>query len=279
MDEEEAGGRDEAFSGDPIIELAMRNPPRVIRSLKAALLCGITGSVTVFAVSIAALFAYWAPWGDCEKPLRWWLLMQSVLQLLQVPMRAIILAATWQVHTTANPMLHMSAIVSATAWRLSKLVSLISYAWLVLGVLWALNSSSCTSCPWLLEVTFVVIAQSILRIMCAFVSFRISLSQNADSHIEGSAEDAASSDQIAALPLVRVSAEALAGNAGQSCAVCLSEYREAEFQRVLPCGHCFHQRCGDQWLARSKRCPLCMRAIHVGKHSRCCICMRRLKLQ
>lgn len=279
MNEQEEGGNGEAFTGDPIIEMAMRSPPRVIRSLKASMLCGITGSVTVFTVSVAALFAYWKPWGNCERPLRWWLLVQALLQLLQVPMRAVVLAALWQIDTTTDPILHMSALVSETAWRLSRCVSLISYAWLVLGIVWTLNASSCTSCPWLLEVTFVVVAQSILRIMCAWASFRISLSQGANLQSEELAVDAASSDQIEALPLVCVSAEALARNSGQSCAVCLSEYREAEFQRVLPCGHRFHQRCGDQWLARSKRCPLCMRAIQVGDHSRFCTCLRRLKAQ
>lgn len=29
------------------------------------------------------------------------------------------------------------------------------------------------------------------------------------------------------------------------------------FSRRLPCMHLFHQLCVDQWLAMSKKCPIC----------------------
>ncbi|XP_071677555.1 putative RING-H2 finger protein ATL36 [Lolium perenne] len=42
------------------------------------------------------------------------------------------------------------------------------------------------------------------------------------------------------------------------CAVCLSELKDGEVARFLPpCGHGFHARCVDKWLASHSTCPLC----------------------
>ncbi|KAK1617544.1 hypothetical protein QYE76_023061 [Lolium multiflorum] len=42
------------------------------------------------------------------------------------------------------------------------------------------------------------------------------------------------------------------------CAVCLSELQDGEVARFLPpCGHGFHARCVDKWLASHSTCPLC----------------------
>jgi hypothetical protein len=45
---------------------------------------------------------------------------------------------------------------------------------------------------------------------------------------------------------------------GASCAVCLVEFDSGDHLRQLPCNHFFHRHCVDKWLARNKRCPLCM---------------------
>ncbi|KAJ7961461.1 putative Ring finger protein [Quillaja saponaria] len=42
------------------------------------------------------------------------------------------------------------------------------------------------------------------------------------------------------------------------CAVCLSEFKEAEAIRVLPyCMHVFHVECIDKWLNLHSNCPIC----------------------
>jgi E3 ubiquitin-protein ligase EL5 len=57
-------------------------------------------------------------------------------------------------------------------------------------------------------------------------------------------------------------AEAPKGSAAEDvvveCAVCLSELQDGEAARFLPrCGHGFHARCVDTWLASHTTCPLC----------------------
>jgi len=41
------------------------------------------------------------------------------------------------------------------------------------------------------------------------------------------------------------------------CLVCQEEYCKGEHMRQLPCGHCFHKECVDQWLLSKDFCPYC----------------------
>nr|5D0M_C Chain C, RING finger protein 165 [Homo sapiens] len=43
----------------------------------------------------------------------------------------------------------------------------------------------------------------------------------------------------------------------EKCTICLSMLEDGEDVRRLPCAHLFHQLCVDQWLAMSKKCPIC----------------------
>jgi hypothetical protein len=45
------------------------------------------------------------------------------------------------------------------------------------------------------------------------------------------------------------------------CMVCQFSYETKESLRRLPCGHCFHTECVDQWLMAKDFCPYCRQAI------------------
>ena len=47
----------------------------------------------------------------------------------------------------------------------------------------------------------------------------------------------------------------------RKCLVCQCEYEEDDELRRLPCSHCFHTECVDQWLAEKDACPYCRQAI------------------
>lgn len=52
--------------------------------------------------------------------------------------------------------------------------------------------------------------------------------------------------------------ECKAGAGAAECAVCLEAFQEGERCRVLPrCEHGFHAQCVDQWLRKSRVCPVC----------------------
>uniref|UniRef100_A0A4W4ETS0 RING finger protein 122 n=1 Tax=Electrophorus electricus TaxID=8005 RepID=A0A4W4ETS0_ELEEL len=48
---------------------------------------------------------------------------------------------------------------------------------------------------------------------------------------------------------------------GQTCAVCLEEFRSREELGVCPCSHAFHKRCLVKWLEIRSVCPMCNKPI------------------
>ncbi|KAF7255351.1 hypothetical protein EG68_07657 [Paragonimus skrjabini miyazakii] len=48
------------------------------------------------------------------------------------------------------------------------------------------------------------------------------------------------------------------------CEVCLTEYRNNDQLRHLPCGHAFHSKCVDVWFTQSSTCPKCRAGVRTG---------------
>ncbi|KAF6772551.1 hypothetical protein AHF37_08147, partial [Paragonimus kellicotti] len=48
------------------------------------------------------------------------------------------------------------------------------------------------------------------------------------------------------------------------CEVCLTEYRNNDQLRHLPCGHAFHSKCVDVWFIQSSTCPKCRAGVRTG---------------
>lgn len=262
---------------DPLVEIVRRDPPAASRFLRSVMVFSGAGGVLVALVSGLFLWFYWNSCGGCDRPLRWWLLVHAILQTVQVPVRAVFLARLRVADAapdteTGNILSCVSAFTASPAWRASKQISLVTYGWFVLGVVWVLNAGSCANCPSIYRMTIAVILQAVARAAVALVCFRLLLPRaEAPGQIAALQVEAATAEQIAALPLVRFT-QSLFDDPDANCAVCLSEYTTGDMLRRLPCKHHFHRRCADKWLARSKRCPLCMGSIDVctSKHTEHC---------
>ncbi|KAG5448628.1 hypothetical protein CSKR_104055 [Clonorchis sinensis] len=48
------------------------------------------------------------------------------------------------------------------------------------------------------------------------------------------------------------------------CEICLTEYRNKDQLRHLPCGHAFHKKCIDAWFNESSTCPKCRAGVRTG---------------
>jgi hypothetical protein len=46
------------------------------------------------------------------------------------------------------------------------------------------------------------------------------------------------------------------------CSICVDELNPKQLHRQLPCGHCYHAYCVDQWLFIHRNCPLCRKFIN-----------------
>uniref|UniRef100_A0A8D2H7C9 RING-type E3 ubiquitin transferase n=1 Tax=Urocitellus parryii TaxID=9999 RepID=A0A8D2H7C9_UROPR len=47
----------------------------------------------------------------------------------------------------------------------------------------------------------------------------------------------------------------------KACSICLTEFRESNKIRILPCSHEYHIHCIDRWLAENSTCPVCRREL------------------
>jgi len=76
----------------------------------------------------------------------------------------------------------------------------------------------------------------------------------------------ASEGMLRALPSKEVTTDMLntMPEERRTCAICLGEYEVGETQMTLPCFHCFHNACAEQWLSRVANCPLCKHSLTCG---------------
>jgi len=47
----------------------------------------------------------------------------------------------------------------------------------------------------------------------------------------------------------------------QTCTICIEEYSKGDEIKTVPCLHFYHSECIDEWLKRSKCCPVCNGAV------------------
>lgn len=245
-------------SDDPLVEVVRRDANAASLFLRAVMLFSGVGSAIVAVASAAFLSCFWNDCGGCDRPLRWWLLAHALLQLTQVPVRLVFFTKLQCDTSDVGTELSVCDFTSSPAWRVSKHISLATYGWFVIGVVWVLNAGSCKSCPGIYRMTAAVIVQAVLRAAVALVCFRV-LFPGSDAISAGGVSqlEPATRELIETLPLV-IHSNALFDDPAASCAVCLSEYSSGEQLRQLPCGHYFHSDCADRWLSRNKKCPLCM---------------------
>eukprot|EP00435_Cladocopium_sp_Y103_P029040 s1775_g7.t1 len=245
---------------DPLVETVRQQPVAALRFMRIMLLSGSFGSLVVCALCWIFLYFFWSSSCSCQRPLRWWLLLYVTLQQLQLPVRFVTL---WRINRlplnqgNVELQAEVQRFTSSLAWRCSKNISLFTYGWFVLGIVWVLNSDF-ESCMETHRMTVAVIGQAFARAVGAMLCFRMCL--QGDAVPEGPPKvEAARSEEIYALQVLAFRSEMAEEHA--TCAVCLCEYVEGEVLRRLPCGHLFHRRCADEWLQRSCRCPLCVQSI------------------
>jgi len=255
----------EAECLDPLVDVVRRDPEAAAQFIKVVMRFGSIGGILVSVACSLFLLMYWTSCGACDRPFRWWLMVHSILQLLQVPVRVVFLVKLAQAERLGSGVVEcVTAVTASPAWRTSKTVSFVTYAWFVLGVVWVMNAGQCDSCPGIYTLMLAVILQALARVVVALGCFRV-LFQQAAPAAEQAKVEAADPAAVEALPILAFSEE-LFPEKNMNCAVCLSEFEDGDQLRRLPCGHHFHKRCVDQWLRRSNKCPLCMGAIDACSH-------------
>lgn len=257
-------------SDENLLEVVRRNPNTAARVIQSIACFSSVGNLIVSGACAVFLMLYWPDCGGCNRPLRWWLLVQCILQVSQLPVRLVLwFGVRYTERAGGSVEACIASVTASPAWRTSKALAVFQYGWFVLGIVWLMHNESCPMCPGINKLTAAVMLLTAARAAVALFIFRSFFEQTEQA--EGFPKMvAATHDQISAIEVVRFSAEDFA-EPGVTCSICLSEFNEGTIMRRLPCGHDFHQRCVDKWLLRNKRCPLCMHAVDEPcKHKGAC---------
>lgn len=256
------GNREE--NPDPLLDVVQQYPEEAAWFIKVVMFFGSVSGVLISIPCGAFLSMYWTPCGYCNRPLRYWVFVHCVLQLLQAPVRLVFFLRLCQIQRlNGNIQECVRQLTHSSAWRTSKVVSIVTYGWFILGVVWLLNSSFCKPCPGLYRLSLAVIFTAVARLLMTLIVFYHSFPPRFQGAQQPQKPQGASQELIDSMPLVEYTSEGFKNSSETSCAVCLSEFSAQETLRRLPCGHSFHRPCIDKWLRRNKVCPLCLRDIEV----------------
>lgn len=253
---------------DNLVEVVRRNPVAATSLLRTVSWFSVVGNVVSATSCGVFLCLYWTKCG-CDRPLRWWLLLQSLLQILQLPVRLVLLCIIrFAEESGADLQERIVSLTSSQAWQMSKKVAVFQYGWFVLGMVWWVHTDECPECPSISKLMAAVMALSVWRAGLAVCTFRAFFGHE-ESPDKAPAAIGATHSQISALPAYHFKTCCAKGeDAQEPCSICLSGFGEGVLMRRLPCGHHFHRQCIDKWLRRNKRCPLCMPAIDESPTSK-----------
>lgn len=261
---------DAALSDDPLVDVARRHPSAASRFIRTLMAFSGIGNFAVCFITVVFLVEFWGRCSECNRPLRWWLAVHTLLQTLQIPARAVFFSKLQTVaNIDANNGVVLEACVASftgsVAWKLTKKLSLATYGWLVLGCTWLVNAGECPATVFWMVVA--VMGQAAVRALVGAICFRGLLPITwGHSQPEASLVVPATQQQIIDLPVVPFSHDLL-DESSRSCAVCLLDYDVHDMLRRLPCEHYFHQKCCDKWLQRSNCCPLCRMVVDAPAQS------------
>jgi len=264
---------------DPLLQVVQQHPREAVWFVKVVTLFGgVSGLVVTIPCGIF-LSMHWTQCGFCNRPLRYWVLGQCMLNLFQSPVRLAFFFKVSQAQRSAGDIYEaFRQLTESAPWRVSKTVSVATYAWFILGVVWLLNSTHCRQCPGLYRLSMAVILQGIAKLFMTLIVFYHAF-QPGPEEAAAPKPRGASRELIDAIPLEEFSA----ATCESSCAVCLSDFESMDTLRRLPCNHSFHSGCVDKWLQQNKVCPLCVqdvevlsqqqaqkKIVHGAAHASCC---------
>lgn len=249
-------------SSDHLVQVVRRDAAAASWFIEMTMAFSIVGGVFVCAACAIFLSLHWERCADCNRPLRFWLIGQCLLQVIQLPVRLVLCSSVRAIERAGGSIeACVISVTKAPAWRISKVVSLVLYSWFVLGVVWWMNSPSCDTCACISMLLMAVLLLSASRAIVSLIIYQLLFPEMAEQGHQASQMEPATCGQIAALRVVEVKTDGSGPSLGSTCAVCLCDFEAGESARELPCGHFFHRGCIDRWLQRNKRCPLCMHPV------------------
>jgi len=276
------------YDVDPLVDLVQQYPQDGVRFLQIVMMLGSVSAIVVAIPTGVFLFLNWALCAPCSRPFHVWLLVHSILQLVQAPVRLEFFGRLKRLQrqnaAPRNIQRCVAEITDSQAWKLSKTASMLNYVWLVLGVSWILNFEARQPYPGAYDCCAAALAVALARVVISISIYRWSFASvptDALTEVRERKPRARGASQmlIDSLEQFEFDPEEEDDDGWEEgCAVCLCDFETGCTLRRLPCGHRFHGQCIDKWLRMNKRCPLCNHAVDVqAKPLGCDFCTHKVK--
>lgn len=250
--------RDTRRYRDPLMDILSENPTNSMLFVRRVM---FIASISTASSSVPCSFYLamnWEACKSCDKPLRWWLLINCIMSLIQLPLRAVFsLRLRYLSSQRVDRMtIGVHHLTSSRAWYLSKSLSLATYIWFVLGVFWTFTTNTCTKAPFLIHAAISVIVLSMLRLFLTLGSFYYYFPNPAPNTLWAPNDQGLLVGHLRPRPLTRAKIDSLpvtkyaaSGAKRDSCAICLSDFEnEDPIRKLTVCNHTFHLPCIDKWL-------------------------------
>ncbi|VTZ69918.1 RING zinc finger protein, putative [Plasmodium chabaudi chabaudi] len=242
---------------DPIMDIITTAPSDSLYFIERINLISAIISISTSFPYLTYLFIYWDDC-SCNDILRWWIVINSVLQLLQAPIR-FFLYLLLRKYKLENERMHIEALrrlTSSKGWKLSKRFSLLNYLWFITGTVVMVVTRKHTKNYYLWFISWTIILSCIFRVFFTIVwfCFFFPYHQNIPKKKKGVPKAF-----FAEITTFKYSPDRKLKN--ESCSICLSDFAEKDEIFEFRCMHNFHTKCAKKWLSQRRQCPLCQRDV------------------
>ncbi|GFE54204.1 zinc C3HC4 type RING finger domain-containing protein protein [Babesia ovis] len=238
---------------DLLMDFVVLQPVKALNFVRGAILCGVVTNALLCAPDGAIGMFYKHVSTKYDTIVWWWLVVNKLLQLFQMPIRIFMLYLMRKLRGSSHQeiMYCMAVITTSKLWRWSKRFTLANYFWYALGFA-ASRNPIIISKPWFNIMVVYVFSVIAMRVAFTFVLFYYAFPPSQMRVVQKPQPKVDTSK----IPIHKFGE--LKNPTSTMCGICLEEFDDDALIRLLQCSHGYHVACIDKWFARSNTCPLCL---------------------
>lgn len=243
---------------DSIMDIIASAPSDYLYFIERINLISAIISVTTSFPFLTYLIIYWNKCKPGHDVLRWWILTNSVLQLLQTPVRLFVyfLLRKFKRENQRTHMEVLRRLTRSKGWKLSKRFSLLNYICFVTGVFVMITTKKSGINLHLWLIAWTIILSCIFRVLFTIIWFRLVFPYY---HYGDFSRKGVPRKFFSKVKSLKYDSTMELKN--ENCVICLSEFYEKQNLLELKCQHVFHWKCAKKWLYQKRLCPLCQRNV------------------
>ncbi|GBE60325.1 zinc C3HC4 type domain containing protein [Babesia ovata] len=240
-----------------VMDFVVLHPMKALTFLKGSLICGVLMNMLLYFPDEAGLGLVETNSEVGDATVWWWLKFNKVLQLAQIPCRALMLYLMSRIWGRSNQeiMYCMSVLTSSRLWNWGRRMSNLTYASYALAFL-ASRHPGVQNHALLNGIMVYVFSIITMRVAFTFAIFYHCFPPTPTRNTRKPASKA----EVDKLPVILY--RDMKEDNATVCRICLEDLQPEDRLRMLRCKHSYHVGCIDAWLAHSNKCPWCMSTVN-----------------